>query len=179
MEAASELPDDGARRFIEQFALLLTDGGVPRMAARVFACVLADDTGKLTAGELAERLCVSPAAISGAARYLLQVDLLVKAREPGARRDHYQLADDVWYEAFGHKDTLLRRWEEGLIEGIKLVGPDTPAGRRLEETREFFAFLRSEMPLMMQRWREHQEAAGGSRAGFEPVRTGSIALRDS
>lgn len=166
MEAARDLPqDDGdsALRFIEQFALLLTDGGIPRMAARVFACVLADDSGQLTAGELAERLRVSPAAVSGAARYLLQVDLLTKAREPGARRDHYRLADDLWYEAFGHKDTLLRRWEEGLIEGIELLGPDSPAGLRLEETRAFFAFIRTELPRMLERWREHRRTSAISR----------------
>ncbi len=162
MEAASKLPpdaDDGVLRFIEQFALLLTDGGMPRMAARVFACVLADDSGQLTASELAARLRVSPAAISGAARYLIQVDLLTKAREPGGRRDHYRLADDLWYEAFGHKDTLLRRWEEGLVEGIELLGDDTPAGRRLQETRAFFAFLRTELAPMMERWEEHRRAA--------------------
>ena len=161
MEAARDLQQDdvdGALRFIEQFALLLADGGVPRMAARVFACVLADDAGQLTAAELAERLRVSPAAVSGAARYLIQVDLLTKAREPGARRDHYRLADNLWYEAFGHKETLLRRWEEGLLEGIELLGPDSPAGRRLEDSREFFAFIRTELGPMLERWREHRRA---------------------
>lgn len=159
MEAANDLTDDdGVLRFIEQFALLLTDGGMPRMAARVFACVLAHDSGQLTAAELAARLRVSPAAISGAARYLIQVELLTKAREPGGRRDHYRLADDLWYEAFGHKDTLLRRWEEGLVEGIELLGDDTPAGRRLQDTRAFFGFLRTELAPMMERWEEHRRA---------------------
>jgi DNA-binding transcriptional ArsR family regulator len=164
VEAARDLAeDDGALRFIERFALLLTDGGIPRMAARVFACVLADDAGQLTARELSERLQVSPAAISGAARYLIQVGMLTKAREPGARRDHYRLGDDVWYEAFGQRDTLLRRWEDGLVEGIELLGPGSPAGRRLEETRAFFAFLRAELAPMLERWREHQQAAASGR----------------
>jgi hypothetical protein len=55
----------------------------------------------------------------------------------------------------------LRRWEDGLVEGMTLVGPDTPAGRRLEETRAFFAFLRSELPPLMARSREHRDAALG------------------
>jgi hypothetical protein len=49
-------------RDVEDFALLLTEVGVPRMPARVFACVLCSDSGALTAGELAERLRVSPPA---------------------------------------------------------------------------------------------------------------------
>jgi len=85
------------------------------MPARVFACVLADDSGKLTAQELASRLQVSPAAVSGAVRYLPQARLL--------------------------------------------LGEDRPAGRRLRETQEFFAFLRQELPLMMDRW--HASRARG------------------
>jgi len=34
------------------------------------------------------------------------------------------------------------------------VGADTPAGRRLEETRRFYAFLLDEMPRLMERWRK-------------------------
>jgi DNA-binding transcriptional regulator GbsR (MarR family) len=152
--------DEATRRFIEDFALLLTEGGVPRMPARVFACVLADDAGKLTAGELADRLGVSPAAVSGAVRYLVQVGLLAKIREPGERRDHYGLKSDPWYEIYGDRDTLLRRWEEKLAEGVEILGPDRPASRRLRETQEFFAFNRSMLAEIMERWHEHKRRVG-------------------
>jgi len=150
---------DGTRRFVEDFALLLVDAGVPRMPARVFACVLADDAGALTAGDLAERLQVSPAAISGAVRWLTQMHLLTRAREPGARRDHYRMRDDQWYEATVFKTAALRRFEDVLAEGVALVGADTPAGRRLEETQEFFAFFRAELPALLERFRATREGA--------------------
>ena len=144
---------DATLRFVEDFALLLVDAGVPRMPARVFACVLADDAGALTAGDLAERLRVSPAAISGAVRWLTQMHLLTRAREPGARRDHYRMRDDQWYEATVFKTAALRRFEDVLAEGVALVGTDTPAGRRLQETQEFFAFFRAELPALLERFR--------------------------
>jgi DNA-binding transcriptional regulator GbsR (MarR family) len=144
---------DASLRFVEDFAVLLTEVGVPRMPARVFACVLADDSGGLTAGELAERLRVSPAAISGAVRWLAQMHLLTRAREPGARRDHYRMRDDQWYEATVFKTEALRRFEDVLAEGVELVGADGPAGRRLRETQEFFAFFRGELPALLERWR--------------------------
>jgi len=144
---------DATLRFVEDFALLLVDAGVPRMPARVFACVLADDAGALTAGDLAVRLQVSPAAISGAVRWLTQMHLLTRAREPGARRDHYRMRDDQWYEATVFKTAALRRFEDVLAEGVALVGADTPAGRRLEETQEFFAFFRAELPALLERFR--------------------------
>jgi DNA-binding transcriptional regulator GbsR (MarR family) len=148
--------DDAQRRFVEDFALLLGEGGVPRMPARVFACVLADDAARLTAGELAERLSVSPAAISGAVRYLVQVGMLVKGRAPGERRDHYRLGHDPWYELITQRTALLQRWQRGLSDGIALLGPDRAATQRLQETREFFGFLEEEMPALMERWRARQ-----------------------
>jgi DNA-binding transcriptional regulator GbsR (MarR family) len=152
--------DDAVRRFVERFALLLTEAGTARTPARVFACVLVEDSGRLTAAELAERLQVSPAAISGAVRYLTQAGLLVRGREPGSRRDHYAVHDDVWTDMYSTRVALLRRWEQVIAEGVELVGTDRPAGRRLAETREFFAFLQSEVPGMIRRWEEHKAAHG-------------------
>jgi hypothetical protein len=65
-------------RFVERFALELTNLGMARMPARVFAYVLADDAERYTAAELADALRVSPAAISGAVR-----TLGAGARRPG------------------------------------------------------------------------------------------------
>lgn len=149
---------DALRRFVERFALLLTEAGWPRMPARVFACLLADQRGRLTAGELADRLRVSPGAISGAVRYLMQLGLLTREREPGARSDHYLIGDDVWYESFVQRANNLHRWREGLAEGVDLVGPGSAAGHRLDVSREFFAFLEDELAGIMSRWREHQRS---------------------
>ena len=141
-------------RFIERFALTLLDSGVPRMPARAFVAILASDTGYLTAADLARVLNVSPAAVSSAVRYLTQVGLIVRERDPGERRDHYRLHDDTWYDAMIRREELLVRWQNDLVAGIEAVGGDTPAGERLEETRRFFAFLHQEVPKMLDKWRE-------------------------
>ena len=91
--------EEAVRRFIERFALDLSDAGMARMPARAFAAILSTDDGRCTAAELAELLQVSPAAVSGAVRYLLQVRLVSREREPGERRDHYRISSDTWYEA--------------------------------------------------------------------------------
>jgi DNA-binding transcriptional regulator GbsR (MarR family) len=145
-------------RFIERFAGVLVEGGVPRMPARVFALLLASDEGRMTAAELAEALQVSPAAVSGAVRYLIQTSLLERVREPGSRRDVYRLGDDPWYEAIYRREPLLSRWQRALAEGVEAVGPDTPAGRRLSDSAEFFAFLQRELPAWLTRWRRLNEA---------------------
>jgi DNA-binding transcriptional regulator GbsR (MarR family) len=145
---------DGEREFIERFAVDLTDSGMPRMPSRVFACVLAEDRGRLTAGEIAERLQVSPAAVSGAVRYLVHARMLQRGREPGARSDYYGLSEsDPWYTAIADRTQLLARWERTAGEGADLIGEQRPAGRRLRETAEFFAFVQRELPALLERWR--------------------------
>jgi DNA-binding transcriptional regulator GbsR (MarR family) len=156
---ADDVAGNDVARFVEQFALLLTDAGWPRTPARLFACLLADDRGRLTAREMASRLHISPAAVSGGVRFLIQIGLVARAREPGDRRDHYRLAGDPWHQSFVQQTAQLHRWEEGLAEGIDLVGADSPAGRRLAESRDFFRFLQDELPMMLQRWREVRRAS--------------------
>ena len=150
-------------RFIERFASVLAEGGVPRMPARVFAALLSTDEGRLTAAEIAETLQISAAAVSGAVRYLEQVSLVGREREPGSRRDRYVVQHDIWYEAILQREQLLTRWERALNEGVDALGADTPAGRRLENSVAFFEFLQEEMPAMLERWRARASAGSPAR----------------
>jgi DNA-binding transcriptional regulator GbsR (MarR family) len=134
---------------------------MPRMPARVFAYLVMEDADGFTAGELGEALQVSPAAISGAVRYLTQAGMIVRERLPGARRDHYRLHNDMWYESTLERINLLRRWEQLLAETIELVGADR-AGRSLLETRAFLAFMQEAYPELMERWRERKRALFGA-----------------
>jgi DNA-binding transcriptional regulator GbsR (MarR family) len=146
--------DESVARFVDRFAAVLIDGGVPRMPARAFAVLLACETGQMTAAELAEALHASPAAVSGAVRYLVQTNLVERARERGSRRDVYRLGDDPWYEAVYRREALLVRWQRALAEGVEAVGADTPAGARLQDSADFFAFLQQELPALLARWRQ-------------------------
>jgi DNA-binding transcriptional regulator GbsR (MarR family) len=148
---------DSVARFVERFAGNLEEAGFPRMPARVFVSLLATDSGSLTAAELAERLQASPAAISGAVRYLAQIGLVGREREPGSRRDRYHVYDDAWYEAIARRERLLQRWEETAREGVSALGADSPAGARMAETRAFFEFLSGEMPGVLERWRRERD----------------------
>lgn len=158
--SATAQPDqqEGAvLRFVEQFALLLTESGMPRMAARVFAFVLADDAERYTAQELAHGLQVSAAAISGAVRHLVRSGLLGREREPGARHDTYRVYDDdVWFAITMQRQQTLDRSVDFLADGVELLDHARPGGRRVRETLEYFRFMRAELPKTMQRWQEHR-----------------------
>jgi DNA-binding transcriptional regulator GbsR (MarR family) len=152
---AASYQSEARSRFIERLASALAEAGFPRMPARVFAALLATDSGHLTASELAHLLRVSPAAISGAVRYLIQINLVSREGEPGSRRDRYRVHDDLWYEAITRRDQMLSRLEHRLREGIEVLGGrETAAGARMAETLAFFEFLQKELPALVKKWRE-------------------------
>ncbi len=131
------------------------------MPARVFAALLVTDSGSLNAAELAGMLRVSPAAISGAVRYLTQIGLTHREREPGSRRDLYRVPDDVWYEVVRVREQATARWVPTLQEGIEALGTGTPAAQRLADTADFFEFLRNQGPELLARWTEHRASVQG------------------
>lgn len=153
-------PADDKLRYVERFAIALVDTGMARMPARVFSYALIDDADRYTVGELAEALRVSPAAVSVAVRDLVRAGLLSKERQPGERSDTYVMSgDNVWSDIYLQRSDLLGRFEQLAAEGVELLGTDGPGGRRLADTRGFFAFLRREFPVLLERWQEERRRA--------------------
>jgi predicted transcriptional regulator len=152
-------------RYVERFALVLRESGIAPMPARVFAFALADDADRYTAGELAAGLQVSPAAISGAVRQLVQWGFFAREREPGTRSDLYVLDDrNLWSRFVGTELAMLERLETTVADGIEAIGIDRPGGRRLAETRDFFAFLRAELAQAVQRWPAERDRLAAARS---------------
>ena len=150
-------------RFVERFALVLRESGLQPMPARVFAYALADDADRYTAAELADGLQVSPAAISGAVRQLVQIGFLVREREPGTRSDLYVLDDEhLWTRFTGAELAALQRFEDIVASGIELLGTERPGGRRLAETGEFLAFLHEVLADAVARWPQERERRGST-----------------
>jgi DNA-binding transcriptional regulator GbsR (MarR family) len=154
---------DGAavRQFIQRFASLLADSGMPRMPARIFVALLTADAGRLTAEELAGLLQVSPAAVSGGVRYLVQVGLVSRETETGSRRHVYRMPDNVWHEVLRVRDRIMMRWADTMRDGAEVLGAGTPAGDRLAESAMYFDFVSKELPAMLDRWEDYKAAHRG------------------
>ena len=146
------------RQFIQRFASLLADAGMPRMPARIFVALLTADTSRLTAEELAGLLRVSPAAVSGGVRYLIQVGLVSRETEPGSRRHVYVMPDNVWHEVLRVRDGIMMRWADAMRGGAEVLGAGTPAGTRLAESAMYFEFVSKELPLLLDRWEDYKAA---------------------
>lgn len=148
-----ERDDRAVAAYVERLGDALTDAGMPRLASRVFAQILADDDGRMTAAELTEALEVSPAAISGAVRYLTHTMLIGKERERGTRRDVYVVQDHGWHTAMLSRDRVLDQMEASIRSGVDAVGGlDTPAGRRLQLSVEFLHFVLEHQVALREGW---------------------------
>ncbi|MEU8512472.1 helix-turn-helix domain-containing protein [Kitasatospora sp. NPDC048722] len=142
------------REFAERMAELLVHVGMPRMVARVLTCLYVTDDGSLTAGDLADRLRVSPASVSKATAYLEGQALVRRERDEHRRRTRYVIDGDIWYRA------LLASAERNAMlagvarEGAELLGPATPAGARMDGAAALLDRIGQDIVRAVRQWRE-------------------------
>lgn len=138
----------------EELALVLTNHGLQRMTARVLATLLFTEQSSMTMGDLADQLLASNGSISTAIKMLSSVGLVERAPAPGSRREHYRLRDDAWAVLYTNQNDVLASMRHAAEAGITAAAPDSLAGRRLTEMRDFYDFLLSEIPALLERWRD-------------------------
>lgn len=138
----------------ERMALILTRSGMQRMTARVLAALLFCDQDTITPGEIADRLDASQGSVSTAIRALDSSGLVERVPAPGSRRAHYRLPDEGWARLMSTQNAVVTAMLDAAQDAIDAVGEDTPAGRRLTNMRDFYAYLMRELPALIDRWRE-------------------------
>lgn len=147
--------------FVEKFGSALTEAGMQRLPSRVFAALLADEDGRMTAAEVSEALSVSPASVSGAVRYLQQMRMIHREREPGSRRDVYVVADDAWHDLMLNSPRIYEPLTAALRDGVdKVGGRGTSAGDRLALSVAFLEFITEEMQRLSERWDKRRAELG-------------------
>jgi hypothetical protein len=154
-------PPTAQHRFVERFGSALTEAGLQRLPARVFAALLAKDDGRMTAAELGDVLSVSPASVSGAVRYLQQMRMIHREREQGSRRDVFVVADDAWHDMMLNTPNIYAPLTSSLREGVAMVGgPGTQAGDRLAVSVAFLEFVTEEMQQLSDKWDKRRAQLG-------------------
>lgn len=142
----------GEQDFVERMASALHQAGLARVPSLVFAALLVDDDGRMTSAELTEALHLSPASISGAVKYLEQIQMMRRERERGSRRDVYVVEEEAWHAALLRRDQVYGPMIAALGAGLTAVPPGTPANQRILVTREFMAFINDEMRALADKW---------------------------
>ncbi|SFR62380.1 DNA-binding transcriptional regulator GbsR, MarR family [Microbacterium azadirachtae] len=136
----------------EEAAAMITAVGFPRMPGRVMMALIAAPAEGYSAADLADRLGISAAAVSGAVRYLQTIQVIRRVSRPDRRRDHYVIIPDTWYGLMTNNGPIYER----LATHIEAIGAehddDHAARRRAAEMAEFFRFMARRMPELVDEW---------------------------
>ncbi|TQM85496.1 MarR family protein [Saccharothrix saharensis] len=138
----------------EQFTAIMISTGLPRMTARVLACLYLADSGSLTASELTRSLRVSPASVSKAIGELEHQELIRRERDPRRRRDRYVIDADAWFRGWmgsARQNTMLADFAR---QGAETLGITSPAGARLRDIGQFFDHVGHAMIQAAEQWRQ-------------------------
>ncbi|MEU6092942.1 helix-turn-helix domain-containing protein [Streptomyces sp. NPDC047085] len=131
---------EAVREYEETFTTLLMQSGLPKMMARVLACLYTTDAGSLTASELAQRLQVSPASVSKAIAFLEGLELVRRERDE-RRRERYVVDNELWYQSMIRSARSNAQLAEVARQGVGVLGSGTPAAVRLENIARFVDFV--------------------------------------
>ncbi|MEU4834496.1 MarR family transcriptional regulator [Streptosporangium sp. NPDC023615] len=169
---APPIPDSGHGRdpqavqdFTESFTALLVRQGLPRMEARVLACLYTTDSGALTAADLVQRLRVSPASVSHAVAYLEQQGMLRRERDPGVRRERYVADDEIWIRSLLASLQMNEDLAAASRRGAEILGAATPAGARFESSAELLLLVSEAFRQVIEQWRRSLAARGARSPG--------------
>jgi len=144
---------EAVREYEETLTTVFMQSGLPKMMARVLACLYTTDSGSLTASELVQRLQVSPASISKAITSLESLDLVRRARDE-RRRERYVVDNDLWYQSMIRSARDNARVVEAARQGVGILGLGTPAATRLENAARFLDFLSENITRAAEQARE-------------------------
>jgi DNA-binding transcriptional regulator GbsR (MarR family) len=162
------------RLLVEEYGLLVEEMGGTRMEGRVMAWLLLAEPPEQSLTEIAQGLGVSKAAVSTAARGLLQSRAVERVSEPGQRGDFYRSVLGR-LESVLHLDhvTSLGRLVDRSLELVVDKDQAQSNYALLREMREFLVFLEAEIPGLVSRWQARREAlqaeaAGADRSSTDP-----------
>ena len=153
------------KQFVEDAGILYEEMGWPRMAGRIFGWLLLCQPPHQSAEELAKVVEASKGSISSMTRLLIQMGLVERMGIPGRRDTYYRIKPGSWSELMRSRMSHLTAIRELADRGLNLIASNDPESRRrLQELRDFHAFLEQEIPVLLDRYDQERKR------GEEPAR---------
>jgi DNA-binding transcriptional regulator GbsR (MarR family) len=150
--------DAQVRQFVEDVGLYMENSGLPRMAGRLLGWLLICDPPAQSSAQLVEALGASKGSISTNTRLLVQIDLIEKVAVPGEREFYFRVRPHAWDQTIESRLAALRAFCDLCTQGLEILeGEDAERRERLEDVRDFYAFLGQEFLLVLRHWQEREQ----------------------
>lgn len=134
--------------FIEHMGRVSEGDGLPRIAGRLFAFLIANE-GDYSLKSLSCELQVSRGSISTNAKLLENLGVIVRVTQAGDRQDYFRLRDDPYSQLFRGIVTRMNSALTGIQETT--IGMDTESNtvKRIQQLESFYqAFLKHTQELL-------------------------------
>lgn len=149
--------------FVEEMGLLIEQSGGARMMGRMIGYLLICDPPEQSASDLAEALHASAGSVSQTTRQLLAAGMVERVARPGDRKIYVRFRDGAYVDMMRGKAGILSVFREVCDAGLRVLEDAPPAQRaRLQDFRDFYAFMESEIPGLIARWHAHRDAAAAA-----------------
>jgi DNA-binding transcriptional regulator GbsR (MarR family) len=147
------------KQFIEDVGILYGEMGFPRMAGRIFGWLLLCEPPHQSAEQLATIVGASKGSISSMTRLLIQMGMVEKIGIPGRRDTYYRIRSGSWSELMRNHLAHLTSMRQLADRGLELISGEAPESRkRLQELRDFHAFLEREIPTLLDRYEQERRS---------------------
>ncbi len=153
---AADTNGDVRTWFVERFADYWQTGGASRIEGRIAGYLLVDESGGVSADELARVLGASRGSVSTYTRRLVARGFVQRVRRPGERTHFFVMADDVWGGFLEIEEEYLRGQRQLASEALQRVDPASPAYTRVTNMHDYMAWLLDNRALSAE-WRRHKQ----------------------
>ncbi len=159
MENADQRWREEALPFVEKMGFHSESMGQPRMAGRVMAWLLVCEPPWQSIAEIALALQSSRSAVNAIVNRMVDIGMFERVPISGQRSNFYRFHNDGGERLFLKTILNLRAMRELAEEGLATLSWREPEkNRRLEELRAMHAFMETEMPRILERWKQHYKA---------------------
>ena len=143
------------RRYAEEAGVVLAGMGMPQAYGKLLGWLLICDPAAQSGAELVAALGLSKGSVSAGLRTLEASGLVRRVAMPGRRGSFYEMTPDAIMRAAGSEK--FTQFRQLMDRGLAVVGGDhAPGAERLRTTRDFYAFIETEMPKLIQRFNDEQ-----------------------
>lgn len=154
--------EEKIHRYIEDMAMSFEEKGFPRMAGRVMAWLMIANPSHQSMPELVEALHASKSSISTATRVLINFQLVEKISMRGERKDFYRLKPNIWKDSIQLAVKKMTDFKEIASHSLDVLSDVNIRKDKLEEMYDVYAFMESQMPLIMENWEKQNQRKKGS-----------------
>lgn len=150
--------DHPKRQFVEKMELFFETQHLPRMAGRLLGWLLVCNPPIQSAKAIGETLEMSKGTVSAITRQLLQMGMIEKVCQIGARGDFYRIHSQASEQLLLARQAEFARLYDLAIQGLELMENESPENRqRLLEVSRMCGLAVEEISRLISRIRQGRE----------------------